>query len=497
MRKASEFASGIGAGDPLENKELHVGARWLLAAGVGTLVMLLGTDPPQVFLLMLSILTFDTQHPTSLKNFFLAYLVIVFGIGGGLMHLTPESVAVDALAYAAAYLLGYFAFSSRGANFPRERTVRMPELRAEINVSSVRVAILLLGGLNLLFLAFQLGRFGVAGYYQGQQLLSQFSSSGQAAGESGLEQIVRFFLAYSAVGFVILYVCGCIRNSERIVYKYPVALLIALPILSLKRSEAVMGALAVFAIVACDRCLRKSGQTIREPKVLQSVSHTPERGAHLRNFMLIATFLGAVAAAVSIGNLRQGVLADAGLGSTGGSIVFSELAPVKAYGEIKRNIDVLGYQGGSTILYPLLFKVVPRAWLPGKPLNSGAYYMTTLRGEEFAAGFALPPTFFGDAYLSFGFVGALLLCAFLGAISFRGDCCLRRGDVNKLQLYLVLFTGYLGLLRNPLSESIAAILLSGAVVLVGSYLFRRDRGREVRSLPQPGDPHARLLKIPD
>ena len=66
---------------------------------------------------------------------------------------------------------------------------------------------------------------------------------------------------------------------------------------------------------------------------------------------------------------------------------------------------------------PFLLKVVPRSWYPSKPLNSGAYYMSTVRPAEWAAGYALPPTFFGDAYLSFGTRGAIVACLLLGMLA--------------------------------------------------------------------------------
>ncbi len=150
----------------------------------------------------------------------------------------------------------------------------------------------------------------------------------------------------------------------------------------------------------------------------------------------------------------------------------SELSPVVAYGDIKANIGVLGHPHGRTILLPAIFKVVPRAWYPGKPQNSGAYYMSIVRPAEFRAGYALPPTYFGDAYLSFGFGGAVVMSMALGAFAAKLDVGYKRSHLRRLPWFLLIFANFYGILRYPISESLAGVLLTVLVWVVADRLLR-------------------------
>jgi hypothetical protein len=99
--------------------------------------------------------------------------------------------------------------------------------------------------------------------------------------------------------------------------------------------------------------------------------------------------------------------------------------------------------------------------------------MSTLRGPEFDAGYALPPTFFGDAFLSFGFGGALAACFVLGLVAVRLDLAFKNGVLKSVPLFLIAFANFYSLLRDPLSESLAGILLTLLVWFVGGKALRR------------------------
>ncbi len=139
---------------------------------------------------------------------------------------------------------------------------------------------------------------------------------------------------------------------------------------------------------------------------------------------------------------------------------------------------MLGRTHGETILPPLLLKLVPRGLLPTKPINSGAYYMSKVRPAEFAAGYALPPTLFGDAYLNFGMVGAVVACLLLGFIAARLDRAYKYGRLSCVPGFLLASVSVYGLLRNALSESLSAFILIGFAYLVSCRLLgipRPDR----------------------
>jgi hypothetical protein len=189
----------------------------------------------------------------------------------------------------------------------------------------------------------------------------------------------------------------------------------------------------------------------------------------------------AVTTALFVAGLRSGFTplgAAQPQSSSTVSLLTSELSTAQAYGDIKANIGVLGHPEGKTILLPLVFKVVPRSWYPNKPLNSGAYYMSIVRPAEFTAGYALPPTYFGDAYLSFGFGGALALALLLGALASRIDQAYKRVNLRWMPLFLLVFANYYSVLRDPISESLAGIILMAFVWWVGSSIFRAGTGVE-------------------
>ena len=202
-----------------------------------------------------------------------------------------------------------------------------------------------------------------------------------------------------------------------------------------------------------------------------------------RTVAISAAVGAAVVAALLIGLLRQGF--QPGATSVGAlPILTSEIYPVQAYDEIKSNIGALGHPHGKTIVLPLLLKLVPRAWFPNKPLNSGAYYMSVVRPKEFAAGYALPPTFFGDAYLNFGLAGAFIGSLALGLIAGRLDLVYRNMHLSRIPVFLLLFANFYSIMREPLSESLAGILLTIAVWRVAGSLVRARPRVAPRAAPR-------------
>ncbi len=491
-----------------------VSARALLAAVVTTVVIgAYGTgNLALVAVVVLGVVAFDGRHLLTLKNFFLLYTLVVFGVGAGLLHLAPDSVFVDLLSYTVAFLAGYGIGSLRGrdrlahgampgtATDPRARPTGVPPVAAE-------AALLVLIGLNLAFLVVQLFRYGVVEYYRGQALLEQFLTYGQASTGGGAEQIARFLLRFSAVGLIVLYVQACLETRTRIRYGYPLTLLVVFPILTLRRYDAVVGGLTALAIYACERRVNAGRRRSDEPDGRSAPARPRPTVGLTRTAAVAGAMVSAVLAALAIGLLRQGLHADTtGAPATGtGSwpILTSELSPLQAYDEIRTNIGALGHPRGRTIVLPLVLKLVPRAWFPDKPLNSGAYYMSTLRPAEFEAGFTIPPTFFGDAYLNFGFAGALAACLLLGAVAARLDRGYKRAMLARVPIFLLVWANSFSIMRDPISESLAGVLLTLAVWLVGSHLLRPKSAAPVVGTPlvgagrlPAGDPPALQPKRP-
>lgn len=452
-------------------KELGVGVRYIVA---GFLLAYLGSrsgPTRSVWLLaglVIAYLLFDRQHPLCLKNFFLLYVIGIFGLGTILLRPEGPPPYSDMVVYFATFI-GAYALSRYRKNgvpepeAPNESPNQSSATQARLRGTRRTVEVALLGFLclNLLLLASNLFLYGPSAFYRGQSLADQFFTYSKANLGGGAVQIITFFVKYTTLACVVVYAQVCFESGANVRYWYPFLLFVGVPAISLRRSDAALGAVALLAVYAWER------------KVVQvhGLGHAASDGHTLllpRRRSRLATMLAVLAVtfvvAIGIGLLRKHPAAQATEPTSPIErtlpILQSELTPIFAYNEIKLNIDTLGHPYGRTIVLPVLFKVVPRAWFPGKPLNSGAYYMTVVRPQEFAGGFAIPPTFFGDAYLSFGMAGAVLACALLGAVASRLDLAFRQARVTRFPWFFIVFANFYALLRDPLSESLAAILLT-------------------------------------
>jgi hypothetical protein len=461
----------------------------ILVAAVFGLVTLLSPSSNLfvVLLAVVGVFSIDARNLLSLKNFAVVYILLVFGVGGSVLHMGRPFIFGDIVAYLIAFLAAYALASlrstRRGADaegLPEDEAVRRQGM---LSVKALTKSLLLLIALNLMFLGLQLLKYGVIGYYQGQSLLIQAQTYGTASTVGGAEQILRFGLKYSGIALVILYVRASFELGLKIRYKYPVGILVALPILSLNRFDAVVGALTALAIFACDARTSARRREVADPSEQHRSAGAAAGGPTItRGIVIAAALVLAVSTALFIADLRSrfGQNSAQRPALTTLASLSSELSPVEAYGDIKANIGVLGYQRGRTIVLPAIFKVVPRAWYPDKPPNSGAYYMETLRPAEFRAGFALPPTVFGDAYLSFGFGGAVAMSMALGALAARLDMGYKRANLRRLPWFLLVFANFYGILRYPISESLAGFLLTLLVWLLADRLFRTKSEMEGR-----------------
>ena len=454
--------------------------RILVAAAIGLLTFLSRSNLYVVLLVVIGVFSIDIRNILSLKNFTVVYILLVFGVGGSVLHLGRPFIFGDIVAYLVAFLAAYALASLRSTKGdPVDGDARRPNRpasrrRGTLSVKALSNSLAVLIVLNLMFLGLQVLRYGVIGYYQGQSLLNQALTYGAASTIGGAEQILRFGLKYSGIALVILYVRACFEADVKIRYKYPIVVLVALPIMFLSRFDAVVGAVTALAIFACDArtsARRRESADTSEPHRSAAASAGP---TITRGLLVVGAMVLAVSTALFIADLRSrfGRNASQRPALTTLASLSSELSPVEAYSDIKTNIGILGHPHGRTILLPAIFKVVPRAWYPDKPPNSGAYYMQVIRPAEFRAGFALPPTFFGDAYLSFGFGGAVAMSLALGALAARLDLGYKRANPRRLPWFLLVFANFYGILRYPISESLAGFLLTLVVWLIADWLFR-------------------------
>jgi len=412
------------------------------------------------------LLTFDFRNPVSLRNFFVVYTLALFAVGVPLFHL-PPSLLADMLLYVAVFLFGY-ALSSlrRNGDAGSDSRTRAGLVRPTTDqMHAVELLMLAFAFLQLLLLAFNVSRYGIGGFYGGQSLLDQFSTYGKASASGGVIQIVTFFLKFSTIAVVVIYVQVCLEARRNPHYRYLVLVLVGIPILSLSRSDALHGAGLLLIINVVAR--RIASQLEDEPadETSTPTSAPDRRPARGRTLAIAATMVIALAAAFVIGGLRQSRLSpNHSFSALGRSLPLlqSEFTPIQAYGEIKQNDELLGRRHGTTIVLPIIFKIVPRALYPGKPINSGAYFMSVLHPAEFAANFALPPTLFGDAYMNFGTLGVVIACLLLGLVTARLDIACKRARLSMLPWFLIVYASFYDLLRSPLSESLAGILLTVA-----------------------------------
>jgi hypothetical protein len=487
-------------------------ARWL-AAGllVGAELAAGGADSPlglgTAVGTCLVLLTFDKRNPVSLRNFFVVYTVALFCIGVPLFHLQPALYA-DMVLFVVVFLSGYALSALRREHQPEEAagtTVWVGHTKHRIHV--VEQLMLFVACLQVLLLAVNISRYGIGGFYRGLGLIDQLSTYGKASVSGGVIQIATFLLKYSTLAVAIVYVQICLQARVKIRYRFLLLLLVVLPILSLSRSDALHGAGLLVVVNATAR--RIGGGSAAEADAgspgASDGSDGPGFGlprrrrlAPKRRLSMGITMVVAIVAGLAIGSLRQNAIAPPTTTSPVARsvpLLTSEISPIQAYSEIKANRARLKRQHGRTIVLPIVFKVIPRGLFPNKPINTGAYFMSVVRPAEFAAGFALPPTLFGDAYINFGMGGAVLACLLVGLVAARLDVSYKQGRLSRLPSFLIVYANFYALVRSPLSETLAGILLTAAAWAVLSRVLGTRTPKDSpapAALQQPGLPRPDL-----
>ncbi len=91
-----------------------LGCRILVAAALGSVTFL--SRPPSMYvvlLVMAGVFSVDVRNPFSLKNFAVVYVMLVFGVGGAVLHLTNPSIFGEIVAYLVAFVAAYTLASLR------------------------------------------------------------------------------------------------------------------------------------------------------------------------------------------------------------------------------------------------------------------------------------------------------------------------------------------------------------------------------------------------
>jgi hypothetical protein len=440
---------------------------------------------------MVTALVLDLRHPLSFRNFFLAYLLVVFGVGA--QHFAPGDLtgSVDLLIFAIAFLASYAGIRRW---FPRKAD-KASQALIDTRLPTLLVLFVSVGWVALL--VSQIGTYGFRGFYSGAALAQRIAKYGHLDFANGLLSLIEQGLAILTLASVVLYIKTRVDAGKKPSYLLLSLPLIVAPLLLLRRYEFAMGLLLMLALqpIAARLCRARYSIVASIPLIagsiilafavsvmvgsLRETAVAPTKSA-ARTEPSAAQTPGAApdttsTVPVSVTPIsRAGADVDAILKNVQGSMteqrtwdqVYSEMSPIVAYLDIREHPDDFTYRLGSTILPPLLAKVVPRSWLPEKPIGSGAYYNQTRTPGAFASGYALPVTIFGDGLLSFGLVGAVAAAAGLGLLTSRLDGLLDAQTSHGLPMFLIVFYNFYSLLRTDLANSVSVILLTGLIFTV-------------------------------
>lgn len=437
----------------------------LMAVAVLCLSILLisGTmNVAMIFGIILVLAGFEARNPFLLKNLFLLYTFILFGVAGQYFFPGETDLLWDMDAFLLAFLIGYFLleWNRRSASISTDAPI------AFLNVATIELVMIFYCITRLCMLAYEVYTYGFGSYYSGASLVEAFESYGRADFSLGLLTIAKQFMVVLNISLLVLYVSSCSSAGRRIRYSIVVFMTVVLPMLLLQRSNLTLGCLLLFMIAVWDK----------RPEF--SV------GIYAR---IVVVLLFVVSAGVGIGILRDNALNSDSEGVSADlpgitRVISGEFTPIVAYEEIKTNIDYLEYQNGNTILLTMLYKLTPRSWTPDKPTSSGGFFMENMYPAAAAAGYFISTSIFGDMYLNFGLLGVVIFCFLLGAFSARMDSIFIEHDIGGLPTFLIVYYYYYVLLRGDLQGSLSLVILTAAV-----YLFlKRPLGSLSGTALKPG-----------
>jgi|688.fasta_scaffold122549_2 oligosaccharide repeat unit polymerase len=417
-----------------------------------------------VIILSIIIIGFDTKYYLGLKNYFLVYTFLLFYVAG-IGNFLPNSsdIFYDMLIYILSFFFGRFIYDTLIINNKKISIKKYSNLFiknkkkifsisdkevSEKKIKNLEYILIFLCIIKLALLVNNILQLGISNFYSGQMLAENIQNYGQESFADGLSAVVLGIQSSISVSVIVLYICFCIKaNKYRINYLLLSILLIVMPLISLERGSVAVGVMFLLFVY----------------------NFNNQKIAVIR---IIAGILIFLIAGIGIGSIRDNYLNQNKSQESSTSsdipmnIIYGELSPIVAYSEIKSVVEDFGYQYGSTIILPFISKPLPRNWFPDKPLNTSGFYMTAYRPNEFAAGFSLAPSIFGDIYLNFGYLGCIIFSFVLGILFDKFDSSLLNSELTNLPAYLVFYYHIYNFLRNNLSDSLFMILISLGMFLI-------------------------------
>lgn len=399
----------------------------------------------------------DIMNPIILRNIVLVYLFVIFVVGGRVFYAEQleEALQIDFLIYATAFWVGYkwpLLLATRKIN--RLQEIRRPAFVCKVAEYGLVITI----ALALVVQLAEVGRVGIEEYLNGATLVGKIVTYGQYEPLLGTMTIVTYVTSLGTMVFGSLYIGACLERQSLPKFWLLTLVFIMLPLVKLSRGELFRGFLFLVLVTRLTY------------------------GQSWRRWFVLAVSAGAVVAGgLGFGAIREAALGlgreDSTLSRTMVRLLLGELSPVIAYMDIKAHIDELGLQLGSTIVPPLITKLVPRSWWPEKPLNSSGYFMFSLYPEHAYSGFFLAPTFLGDLYLNFGYAGSVFGAAVMGLGSKLIDRYLASGKrafcLPLLGIILLIWANIYSILRNNLSDSMFELFSTCIVFIIVYKLISR------------------------
>ncbi len=248
-----------------------------------------------------------------------------------------------------------------------------------------------------------------------------------------------------------------------------------------------LGVAVVFVYAACVSLLAGRGVFVKFLLISAIVHHYLARRLRARE-MAVGVMI--VVAVLIFGRLyRYWTLGRAfWQGGVGEIIWLGLITPFSYLDTLTRLVtdmpERLSWQYGATFL-PLVFKFVPRALFPEKPLGAGALITSAFFPSAYAAGLTRSASFLNEWYLNFGPIGVLAGMFLFGVAARLLYCYLLLQPRNKAAviIYAVSLLGWLGVLKGEVSTSTTLYLYDLIPCLAALALISplRSRGRAQRA----------------